>query len=296
MFFTQSFIFTGAAKMTIPDMKRARGGVELGLAVWEGNGGTVLCVHGLTANCRAWDTIARSLAPRYRVIAMDLRGRGVSGRPRRGYSVEHHCRDIRKLLDGLGLERVVLVGHSLGAVICLAFAAKFPLRVERLVLVDGGGKLNEEQTARVFAAIRPSLDRLGRVFQSLDAYLDLMKMVPFLQPWTEAMETYWAYDMEEAKGGIRSRIRPAHIAQEIANLQKTDVTQYYTRVACPTLILRATEGMLATDDILLPEGAVVRMLSEIPDCRCINIEGTNHYSIMFHPSETRDQAIESFLK
>jgi hypothetical protein len=123
-----------------------------------------------------------------------------------------------------------------------------------------------------------------------------MKTIPSLQPWTEDMETYFRYDMQKVRRGIRSGIRPPHIVEEISNLQKTNVAQFYELVACPTLVLRATEGMLTDDDILLPERAVMRMLSEIPDCRCIDIEGTNHYTIMFHPSETRDQAIEIFLK
>jgi len=79
-------------------MKRTAGaGVELALAVWEGKGETVLCVHGISGNCRCWDHVAEALAPQYDVLAMDLRGRGLSQKPSSGYSVSHHCRDTADL-------------------------------------------------------------------------------------------------------------------------------------------------------------------------------------------------------
>ncbi len=85
-------------------------------------------------------------------------------------------------MDDLGLERPVLMGHSLGAFISLVFAAQHPERVDRLILVDGGGKLSKDQMAKVFAGIKPSLDRLGQVFPSFESYVSLMKQAPFLQP------------------------------------------------------------------------------------------------------------------
>src|SRR5512139_2773302 len=167
--------------MSEPVMIKAKGdGVSIQLAVWEGKGKEVLCVHGITANCRCWDVVASSLAPKHQVIAMDLRGRGHSDSPPSGYSVENHCKDVAALMDDQGLERPVLMGHSLGAFISLVFAAEHPERVDRLILVDGGGKLSEDQMAKVFAGIKPSLDRLGKIFPSFEAYLSLMKQAPYL--------------------------------------------------------------------------------------------------------------------
>ena len=113
--------------MTEPIMEKAKGdGVQINLATWPGDAGPVLCVHGITANCRCWDVLAEALTPDYRVIAMDLRGRGQSEKPSAGYSLGHHLRDINCLLDDLQLERAVIMGHSLGAFIGLAFAAQYP--------------------------------------------------------------------------------------------------------------------------------------------------------------------------
>jgi pimeloyl-ACP methyl ester carboxylesterase len=277
-------------------MKTASGdGLNIRLAAWEGSGKAVLCVHGLTANCRCWDAVADAIAGRHRVIAMDLRGRGLSQKPSSGYSIDHHVRDIACLMDDLSLDRVVIAGHSLGASIALAMAAAHPERIEGAILVDGGGALSAEQMARVFAGIKPSLDRLGKVFPSFEAYKGQLKKAPFLNPWSERLETYFRYEVEKVDGGVRSRVRPEHIAEEIENMKGLDVARFYPAVACPVLILRATDGMLADDDILLPTGAIQRMVREIPDARRVDVPGTHHYSILLGENRGRDEAIAAFL-
>ncbi len=282
--------------MAEPRMRKAKGdGVEIQLAIWEGQGKTILCIHGLTANCRCWDLLASILSPKHRVLAMDLRGRGHSGRPSSGYSIDYHCRDIKAIMEDMGLERPVLMGHSLGAAIALGFGAKYPDDIDRIILVDGGGKLSKEQTEKVFAGIKPSLDRLGRTFPSFEVYLNLMKMAPFLRPWSPVIETYFHYEVEEVDGGIRSRVHPEHIEEEVLNLKEVDALQAYPKITCPVLILRAMEGMLAEDDILIPEETKETMLREIPDARCVDLEGTNHFSVLFQLNEVRDKAIQDFL-
>jgi len=283
--------------MTKPIMTKAKGdGVKIQLAIWEGDGKQILCVHGITANCRFWDCLASALAPRHRVIAIDLRGRGLSDKPPTGYSIKHHCKDILALMNDQGLQRAVLMGHSLGAFISLVFAAQYPQRVDQLILVDGGGKLSETQMAKVFAGIKPSLDRLGQIFPSLRTYFSQMKQAPFLQPWNSYMETYFRYEVEEAEGGVRSRVHPKHIEEEAKNLGKVDSREFYKKIKAPTLILRATRGLLAKDDLLLPEDVVDRMVRDIPNVKRVDLRGTNHYSILFQPNRKRDQAILKFLK
>ena len=86
--------------MDNPEMIRARGdGIDIQLALWKGEVRAILCVHGLTANCRCWDTMAAPLAPRHKLIALDLRGRGLSEKPPEGYFVDQHCRDIEAVID-----------------------------------------------------------------------------------------------------------------------------------------------------------------------------------------------------
>ena len=280
-----------------PNMITAMGdGVKIHLAEWSGRGQTLLCIHGITANCRCWDLIASALAPDYRVLAMDLRGRGRSDKPATGYSIEQHGRDILALLDDLKVKRPVIMGHSLGAFISLAFAARYPDKVERVILVDGGGDLSKEEMDKVFAGIKPSLDRLGKVFPSAQAYLEAMKQAPYIQPWSPFLETYYRWEIEEVPGGVRTNIDPLHIQEEAANVKKMAAASFYPKIGCKVLILRATEGLLAHDDILLPEPVVTRMVREIQHARCVDIKGTNHYGIVFQPNRVRDEALGGFLK
>lgn len=283
--------------MVEPIMKKVNAGaLKIQLAVWEGIGKQIICVHGITANCRCWDVIASSLSPKHQILAMDLRGRGCSDKPPAGYSLEYHLRDINGLMDNMGLDKGVLMGHSLGAFISLAFGAEYPEKVDRIILVDGGGDLSQEQMDKVFEGIKPSLDRLGKVFSSADAYLETMRQAPYIQPWSSAIETYYRYELEEVEGGVRSNIEPDHIDEEAENIKKVKVASFYPRISSGVLVLRATEGLLRQDDILLPEEVVKTMVREIPNCRCVDVEGTNHYGIVFQPNVMRDRAILDFLE
>ena len=110
------------------------------------------------------------------------------------------------------------------------------------------------------------------------------------------MENYFRCEVEEVPGGVRSRVQPKHIEEEVLNLGKVDSTQFYSQVISPTLILRATKGMLAEDDLLLPKDVAERMVREIPDARTLDVAGTNHYTILLQPNKKRDQALLDFFK
>ncbi len=271
-------------------------GIRIALAEWQGQEPAVLCVHGLTANCRCWDGVAGSLSPRHRVLGIDLRGRGRSDAPDTGYSLEQHCRDIRRVLESRSVSPIVLMGHSLGAAVALAFAASCPDMARGLILVDGGGKLEEEQMETVLQGISPSLERLGRIYSSIQDYLAEMKRSPHFEPWNEVCEAYFRYELQEVEGGVSCRIQPDHIREEVENLRQVDISEYYGRIYAPVLILRARKGLLGGDQgLLLPQNAVRRMQQEMPRAECVELEGTDHYSILFQPNPERDRAILDFL-
>lgn len=283
--------------MIQPLMYQSRGaGVSIQLAEWPGNGKTVFGVHGLTANCRCWDALAGAISPENRFLALDLRGRGLSDKPGTGYSIPDHCQDIHNILEHEKLGPVTLIGHSLGAYISLTFAAKYPKRVQGLILIDGGANLSQEQWARISSGIKPSLDRLGRVFQSFEAYTEQIKQAPFLKPWNDMLEQYFQYESKKGPNGFCSRILPEHIEEEQANLVTTDFSSLYPKVGCPVLILRAAQGMLTNDDLVLPEEAMPRFLADLPQAELVNLQGMNHFSILFQGNAERDRAIRDFLQ
>ena len=102
-------------------------------------------------------------------------------------------------------------------------------------------------------------------------------------------------EVAEVEGGVRSRVHPKHIEEESGNLKKMDSSQFYKKVMTPTLILRATKGMLAADDLVLPADVAEKMVREMPNARKVEIEGSNHYSILFQPNPMRDQVLLGFL-
>ncbi len=104
-----------------------------------GDGPVVLFIHGLTNSSRSWARLVDMLNTDYRVVAPDLHGHGESAKPMGDYSLSAHAATLRDLLDRLGIDRVTLVGHSLGGGIAMQFCYLFPERVDRLVLVSSGG-------------------------------------------------------------------------------------------------------------------------------------------------------------
>ena len=202
--------------MTEPHMFKARGnGITMQLAQWGEGEECILCVHGMTANCRCWDRLAPALSRHHRMLGVDLRGRGLSGKPDAGYSLDHHVQDLHDLLTHLGLARVALLGHSLGAYISVMFSALYPEKVAKLILLDGGGQLSQRRWDSIVQVVKPSLVRLEQEFPSFDAYTKPLRDAPIFQPWTDYYEHYFQHDVIETENGVRSRINPNHIQQEI---------------------------------------------------------------------------------
>ena len=115
--------------------------VELStLALGPQDGAVTLLLHGLVSgNMAAWySTLALPLSANRRVVLYDLRGHGSSSIPSQGFDLDHHVNDLCVVLEQrVGTEaQVDIVGHSLGALIGLHFALRYPERVRSLVLVD----------------------------------------------------------------------------------------------------------------------------------------------------------------
>lgn len=133
----------------------AAGGSATGLKT---SGLPVVLVHGLGGSTMLWQPNITALATSHRVVALDLPGHGRSDKPPGDYSVDFFTAALAGFLDALGLERVALVGHSLGGHLCLRLALEQPERVARLALVNAGG-LGPEINA---AFLRPMLAGLSR--------------------------------------------------------------------------------------------------------------------------------------
>ena len=113
-----------------------------------GDGPDVVMVHGITGNLAVWHLhIVPALSDRYRILTYDLRGHGYSSTPPSGYSPDDMATDLLGLLDGLDVERPVVVGHSYGADIALYFAARHPGRVRQVIAIEAALPAMEEVRA-----------------------------------------------------------------------------------------------------------------------------------------------------
>jgi len=141
-------------------------GVRLQVAVTGSVGGAgqvpLLLLHGLADTWYSYAGILARLPIGIAAVAPTLRGNGDSGRPSNGYRPDELAADMVDILDGLGIERVVVVGHSLGAAIACRLASKAPERVAGLVLIGACA------TSTRNIAVVDLLDFVGRVEDSID--------------------------------------------------------------------------------------------------------------------------------
>lgn len=113
-------------------------GIRIHYREWGRGDSTIVLLHGLYDSSDTWAELAPLLASRYRIIAPDRRGAGLTDKPSAGYDYQNLARDVESLIVALKLRRVNLVGHSAGAGVAMTLGAAGPVEIRSLVLVDGG--------------------------------------------------------------------------------------------------------------------------------------------------------------
>ena len=101
-----------------------------------GRGPAVLMLHGFGDTGDMWAPLAAGMARDHTIVAPDLRGMGLSSHPEQGYEKVMQAKDMRAVLDGLKIDKVDLVTHDIGNMVGYAFAAQYPERVTRWVVMD----------------------------------------------------------------------------------------------------------------------------------------------------------------
>ena len=247
-----------------------------------GNGATTLVMlHGITSNAHAFDALAAAgLAARYRLVSLDLRGRGLSDKPATGYGMGEHAGDVLALLDALGLARATLVGHSFGGLLGYYLASRHADRVERLVAIDAAMEFHP----RLAELLAPSLGRLGQTYPSLDAYLAAIQATP---AWhgvdlDDAVVAHYRADVETLEGGgVRPRSPVEAIAEAGRRLAAEPWKQIVPSVQQPVLLLNATGpyGLPGTPP-LLPRELAEAAVRALPRGQYAEVPG-NHITMIF---------------
>ena len=266
-------------------------GGDLRVGVWDPvDGGedppSVLLIHGVTSSHLAWSFVVDRL-PGVRAIAPDLRGRGASNRLEGRSSMSAHADDMAAVLDAFGVDRLVVVGHSMGAFVAVVLAHLHPERVSRLVLVDGGLPLDAPSglsTDELVAAILgPTAERLSMRFADDDAYLDFWRQHPaFRDDWSPELERYLAYDLvDDGAGAYAPATSYQTTADDTVDMNTgTTLSEAVAGLRHPARFLTAPRGLQDEAPGLYAPDHLEAVLSESPHVEHARVDDLNHYTIV----------------
>ncbi len=172
-----------------------------------------VCLHGLVDTLAVWDGLRGSLAARGQVVCFDQRAHGKSDAPPGPYRREDLAEDLLGLLDGAGIERAVLVGHSMGGIVSLTAALRHPDRVAGLLLIGTASQCNQKVAAWY--------ERIARAGES-DGPKGLARAI------------YGENTGRDVAGDAQG---VAHVTRMLGSLAEDPLTPMLDGIACPVLLL-----------------------------------------------------------
>lgn len=286
--------------MTEPRLKHVQCLDNRGLhrmAYWEwgdpANRRVVVCAHGLSRQGRDFDTLARALSDTWRVVCVDVVGRGQSDwlADPMGYSIPAYVGDMVTLLARLDAESVDWVGTSMGGLIGLGLAALAQSPLRRLVLNDVGPVVEPASLQRIgtylglpvrWASVEEAADALWAISQSFgphtrEQWIELTR--PQLKPDGDGFRPH--YDP-----GIAVPFKA--ITPEIAKAGEAMLWQAYDSLRLPVLLLRGAESDLLSHD------TAQLMTQRGPRARLVEFAGVGHAPTLVAPDQVA--AVSDFLR
>lgn len=173
----------------------------------------IVCLHGLVDDRRIWKRLTGLLAESHRTICVDQRAHGDSGAPAGPYTREDLADDVARLLDGLGIERAVLMGHSMGGIVSMTAALRHPDRIAGLILIGTASQCSE-RVARWY-------DRIAAAGET-DGLAGLSRAI------------YGEKSEKQIRGDARGI---AHVTRTLKSLHDDPLTPKLAEVACPALLI-----------------------------------------------------------
>lgn len=272
------------------------GDVTLHYVDWGGDSpDVVVLLHGFSSQARYWDGFAVRVRDRFRVYSLDQRGHGRSGWAD-DYTADAMPSDVEAFAEHLGIDRFVLIGHSMGGLVSMRYTAFHPGRVRALVVVDAdghrlGGEAHSEMDNSVTRALTPTM------FESEAAVMaHYATLVPDFD--AERARPALMHNFETLPDGrVRYCFDPAVLPQLLPEDEAgrhrnkaalADQIERSASVACPVLVLRG-----GLSDILDPEQARATA-AMFPRGRVQEIPGTTHMIPTDDPTAFRE-AVVAFL-
>lgn len=257
-----------------------------------GDGPVVLCLAGLTRNARDFAGLAAHLEPRYRVLRLDSRGRGLSDwaeDPLAEYTVAIESRDALALLDLLAVPKAAIVGTSRGGVLGMILGATVPDRLSCLLLNDVGpvietagleaimGYLGIEPKSETFEAAAAALRRvMGAAFPDLTD-----------QQWLGFARTIYRDDGGRPRMSYDGRLRDA-VAAAIAEAPADLWGIFDSLSELPILAIRGENSDILTKETL------AEMRRRRPDLAHVTVKNRGHVPFLDEPEAVA--AIDAFLE
>jgi len=259
-------------------------GVRLHALEWGTPGRPALCfLHGGSAHAHWFDLVAPAFADRYHVISLDQRGHGESGwASPPAYATEDFAADLLQLMQALGWQQAVVVGHSMGGHNALAFAAWHPERVRGLIVVDSRPSIPAER----LDGMRRRGHRALRLHPTLEAAVAAFRLLP---PETVADPALLAHlaraGVVQRDGGWIYRFDP----DSNRTRRPADTWALLERILAPTLIVRGERSPILQRDL------AERMRARIARAELEEIPGTHHHLVLDAP-EAFVRALDGYLR
>jgi pimeloyl-ACP methyl ester carboxylesterase len=253
-------------------VKLRRDGVEIGYEIG-GSGPAILFLHAFPVDKRMWHEAAAELQPRFRTIAMDMRGFGDSTGA--APSLETVADDAAALLDALGVPMAAVCGLSMGGYLALAFAERHVARLGALILADTRAAADSPEARKNRDAGIATLRERGTA--------------PFAEPMIPRLLSPPAGDAVRARVRELSAQRPEALAAALAAMRdRPDRSETLRTLDCPTLLL------CGSDDALSPPIEMRALAHAVPGAQLVELPHAGHLSAMENPAAFA-RAIEEFL-
>ena len=239
----------------------------------------VLCLPGLTRNCRDFHALAKSLMATRRVICPDIRGRGLSARDPdwRNYHPAVYLDDVRHLLAALNLHRVFVIGTSMGGLMAMAMGVGMPNTIVGALINDVGTEIDDQGLDDIIAYVH----RADQVFADWRAAADFLKSffpnMPGMDDdaWMRAVRRTCR---ECPDGSVVHDWDPA-IAKPLES-QRGSVDLWPLFLSLKHLPLMVVRG--GESDILSAE-TLQRMQDAIPGMVALTVPGVGHAPMLYEP-------------
>lgn len=259
----------------------------------ESVGQTVILMHGLTANAHAFDGLLKEgLGKKYRIISVDLRGRGESDKPTEGYTMKDHAQDILGLMDVLGVEKCIIGGHSFGALLTFYMAFHHDGRIEKMLLLDAAARLHPQTKEMLI----PALSRIGQTYPSFDTYLEKVKSGAYMTYWEDTMLSYYQADVQTNEdGSVTQRSTPENMTEAILKGSFGEPwLDYIKAVEQPAILLNGIMNY-ALNAPLLPKEFALETVESMKNCQYQEVWG-NHQTMLYgQGAKDIVKSIEDFL-